>query len=126
MVLDPRLQQANVLMGEWLGLRERLAKLGYTHAVDFIAGRADRISAQLHEKRWPPVWWRFTSIDADFSSLRTYFFRMASDGMFFGDGLDGYAPERKEILDLVLQLAAKDDELRKNRSRVRSKHEKAT
>ena len=109
-------------MLQWLSLREQLESLGYTHAAQFVASCTARISTQLHEKRWPPVWYRFLSVDADFSTLSTYFFRMDGEGMFFGDGPDGYRAERSEILERVRHLHAQDEAARKERSHARKQH----
>lgn len=106
MVLAPRLKKAKALVDEWAVLRDRLTVLDYSRAVKLIDSCLSRIYSHMHERSWPPIWWRFMTIDAALDDMKRYFFRMDAEGMFFGDGPDGYALERDEIIGTVRRLAS--------------------
>jgi hypothetical protein len=44
------------------------------------------------------------TIDAALDDMSRYFFRMDGEGLFFGDGPDGYVAERDEIINAVTRL----------------------
>jgi hypothetical protein len=117
--LDPRLEDAKRRMEDWLGLRNEVAGLGYSHAAELVERCTSRIRAELSPGSWPLVWWRFLSIDAAFSDMSTCFFRWDSEGMFYGSGPDGYAPARGQILQRVGDLHAKDVAAVRRRSELK-------
>lgn len=79
----------------------------FWYPIKWIDDSLRRIEPHLHARRWPPVWWRFTDIDAALSLLPRNFHRVDADGYFYEPDSDhpgfgkGYIPERDNILAWV-------------------------
>ena len=96
--MNSRLHAISDLVVEWKSFQSYLSSLGHTAAADYIDRGMSQVSKNLHARGWPPIWWRFLTIDAVFQGLSGWFHRADTEGHFFGNGSDGYTPERDGIL----------------------------
>lgn len=107
MHLDPRLAALLPIMGELNVLRSYLKQLSdrdmppgmpswtdadsapvdahglrppFWYTIKWIDDSLRRIEPHLHARHWPPIWWRFTNIDAALSLLPRNFHRADADG----------------------------------------------
>ena len=90
MTLDPRLAALLPVIEEWKALRAYLESLEkgpdgrpiHWRPIKWIGDAIARIEPHMHSRRWPPVWWRFTDIDAALSWLPGSFHHVFSDGYY--------------------------------------------
>lgn len=82
----------------------------FWYPINWIDVALSRIELHLHARFWPPVWWRFTDIDAVLSMLPRNFHRADADGYFYAPDPQhpgfgkGYIPEREKIMALVRRI----------------------
>jgi hypothetical protein len=123
-MLNPRLKLAADLAAEWQALRDFLvtfdSRSRHAVATEFIDTCLVRIYSQINEKPWPPIWWRFLSIDAAFSDLSRWFFRIDGEGYFHDNNPGPFLPERDEILARVEDLQKRETDAKQGGWRSRA------
>jgi hypothetical protein len=65
-------------------------QLGYDQAASHLEKSISRIHANAIESRWPLLWWRLGLIDASFSDMSTWLFRVDAEGYFHSNDASGY------------------------------------
>lgn len=116
-MLDARLQDATERAARWLRLCSMFRQLGYDQAASHLEQSINTILANATQVRWPPLWWRLGLIDASFSDMSTWLFRVDAEGYFYSNDASGYVPERAEILRIGEELHAVDEQAKRTRNR---------
>ena len=105
---DPRLKALLPIIEELKSLRAyleqankgRLDGVTFDRSIEVLNRALSRIEPHLHTRKWPPVWWRLSSMNIDF--VGRYFNRIDSEGAYFDrkrpDVEGAYIPERETIL----------------------------
>jgi hypothetical protein len=104
---------------EWQLLCDKFRELGDDRRANHLEKSIKRILANTSENPWPPVWRRLTIIDAAFSAMSTWLFRVDAEGYFSSNTPSGDTPERTEILRIGEELHTADEHAKRNRNRRR-------
>jgi hypothetical protein len=114
MKLDPRLQSLLPVIAELKSLRAYLREANkgradgvtFDRAIKVLDEALARIEPHMHERKWPPIWWRLSGMNID--AVPRYFYRIDSEGAYYDrsrpDVEGAYIPEREQILQAADRL----------------------
>lgn len=98
-----KLHAAEKLYADLDALWRRLHSLGPRFASDAatVAASRDRVGAHLGSGWWPPIWWRYGSIDEEPRSLSHHFHRIEAEGFFFPEDAAAIGEEILKTLESI-------------------------
>lgn len=116
--LPEKLHAAVTLADDLKAFRSMLVAYGtgYERVTGWVEESISRVSAQLNNGRWPPVWWRYARIDSEAQQLSHHFHRADAEGFFYGDEQSG---RRAEILQEVDAISKRYEAARRNSAQQR-------
>lgn len=112
--LDQRLAALLPVIEEFKALKRYLQEVNpnrtsgqrFDSEIRWIDNALQRIEPHLHERRWPPVWWRLGK--EEFDLVIRNFEYVDSDGKYFDqthpDDGTTYIPERAEIMARIARI----------------------